>query len=288
MRVLVTGAAGQLGKAVVRELSGRHQVFPTTIDDLDICDHEAVVSAVRTTRPDAVVNCAAYTDVDGSEDHPVNALQVNAFAVRSLGIAARASGAVLVHYSSDFVFDGETSQPYIEEDPPNPRSTYACSKLLGEWLSRDAPRHYVLRVESLFGALDRDPSGRRTSVDRIIDTLALGEVARVFADRTVSPSYIADVAWATERILSSPVAPGLYHCVNSGSCTWPQLAEEIGRQMGITPRLESLRMAEARLKAERPRYCALSNGKLARAGLPMPSWQDSIARHLCARGLARG
>lgn len=288
MRILVTGAAGQLGRAVVAQLSTAHDLVPTTVDDLDISDNASVRAWIADVHPEAIVNCAAYTDVDASEDYPVAALAVNAFAVRLLAGAARDAGAILVHYSTDFVFDGAASQPYTEEDAPNPRSTYACSKLIGEWLARDAPRHYVLRVESLFGSIDADPLGRRTSVDRIIDTLARGEVARVFVDRTVSPSYTTDVAWATDRILSSPVPPGLYHCVNSGSCTWKQLADEIGRQMGLTPKLEAIRMSEARLKAERPIYCVLSNDKLERAGLAMPSWQDSIARHLRARGLARG
>jgi len=286
MRILVTGAAGQLGRAVVAQLSAAHDVVPTTIDDLDISDNASVRARVTDAHPEAIVNCAAYTDVDGSEDHPVEALAVNAFAVRLLAGAASDAGAILVHYSTDFVFDGTSDRPYTEADPPNPRSTYACSKLIGEWMAAASPRHYVLRVESLFGSVDPDPAGRRTSVDRIVDTIAGGGVARVFTDRTVSPSYTADVAWATGRLLSMAAPPGLYHCVNSGSCTWRGLAEEIGRQMAVTPLLEPIRMSQAPLKAERPLYCVLSNEKLAAAGIPMPSWQDSVARHLRARGLA--
>jgi dTDP-4-dehydrorhamnose reductase len=283
MKILITGAAGQLGAAMVRGLSGRHDVVPTTLDHLDVRDAAAVGAAMAAVRPDAIVNCSAYTDVDGAEDNPVEALAVNAFAVRVLGEAAARAGAVLVHYSTDFVFDGRADSPYEETDPPNPRSTYACSKLIGEWFAEEAPRHYVLRVESLFGGLPGAPGARRTSVDRIVDGILAGEEARVFVDRTVSPSYTVDVVQATTRLLEAALPFGLYHCVNSGCCTWYELAVEVGRQLRLQPRLLAIPVGEARLRAERPAYCALSNAKLASVGVPMPGWQDAIARYLIAR-----
>jgi dTDP-4-dehydrorhamnose reductase len=254
-----------------------------TRDSLDVRDHRAVESLVGRLRPDAVVNCAAYTAVDRAEDEPVEALNVNAFAVRVLASAAAAAGAAFVHYSTDFVFDGTASRPYTEGDEPNPRSTYACSKLVGEWFARDAPRHYVLRVESVFGTLPTGPGARRTSVDRIVDGILAGETVRVFTDRTVSPSYHRDVAGAARALSERRLPAGLYHCVNSGSCTWEELAREAGRQLGAPPRLEMLRMADAGLRAERPRYCALSNAKLTAAGVEMPAWQDALGRYLAAR-----
>lgn len=283
MKVLITGGAGQLGAAMVRQLSPRHTLLVTTIEDLDICDAAAVKGAVTRARPDAIVNCAAYTDVDAAEDEPVKALRVNAFAVRTLAAAAATVNAALVHFSTDFVFDGETDVPYSEADAPNPRSTYACSKLIGEWFAREAPRHYVLRVESLFGG-PADPGGtRRTSVDRIADAVLEGRQVRVFVDRTVSPSYTADVCRATEALLEQERPAGLYHCVNSGQCTWYDLAQEIGRQLGKTPDLLPVAVAAAGLRAQRPTFCALSNARLANAGIAMPSWQDAIARYLQIR-----
>jgi dTDP-4-dehydrorhamnose reductase len=232
-------------------------------------------------RPDVVVNCSAYTDVDRAEDEPVEALEVNAFAVRALAAEAEAVGAVFVHYSTDFVFDGAAGRPYTEADQPNPRSTYACSKLIGEWFAAEASRHYVLRVESVFGG---PPAGARpTSVDRIVDRLVDGEEVPVFSDRTVSPSYQRDVAAATRALVERGAPPGLYHCVNSGACTWEELAREAARLMGTSARLKPLRMADAGLRANRPRYCALSNAKLAAAGVPMPTWQDALARYLAER-----
>jgi dTDP-4-dehydrorhamnose reductase len=280
MRILVVGAAGHLGSAVARHLAVSADVTTTTRADLDVRDHRAVEAAVKRVRPDVVVNCTAYTDVDRAEDEPEEALEINAFAVKRLAAEARAAGAAFVHYSTDFVFDGAADRPYAEEDEPNPRSTYACSKLIGEWFARGAGRHYVLRVESVFGSSAPASSPRRTSVDRILDAILDGREARVFADRTVSPSYSADVARATQALLERGAPPGLYHCVNTGSCTWEELAREAARQLDVEPRLAPIRMADAGLRAQRPRYCALANAKLLGAGVAMPTWQDALARYL--------
>lgn len=283
MKLLVTGAAGQLGTAIIDELGRGHTVVACGRAELDIADREQVRCLAQGARPDVIINCAAYTNVDGSEDDPVSALGTNAFGVRYLAEAARRADARLVHYSTDFVFDGEASRPYVEEDPPNPRSAYAISKLLGEWFARDAPRHYVLRVESLFGG-----SAARSSIDRIISALEAGHRARVFVDRTVSPSYVRDVASATRTLIDRGADAGVYHCVNSGSTTWYELAKEVGRLLGVEPALDPVRVAQVTLRAARPKYCVLSNEKLARAGVAMPSWQDALSRYLekrKARGL---
>ena len=278
MRILVVGAAGRLGSAVVRRFAEWAEVTGTAREELDVCDRRAVLERVAGLRPAAIVNCTAYNDVDGAEDEPVEALNVNAFAVRNLAEAARSVDATLVHYSTDFVFDGASDRPYTEEDAPNPRSTYACSKLLGEWLATGAPRHYVLRVESLFGS-SAGPD-RPTSVDRIVEAILARREVRVFVDRTVSPSYDDDVVWATRVLLESRAASGLYHCVNSGSCTWEELALEVGRQLRVEPRLVPVRMADVAMRARRPLYCALANARLAAAGASMPTWENALARHL--------
>lgn len=279
MRIAVVGARGQLGGAIVHECAPHHETIGFTRTELDVTDDEAVLEAMRRVRPDAIVNAAAYTDVDASEEHPVDALNVNAFAVRALARAAQALATTLVHYSTDFVFDGRASSPYCEEDRPNPQGVYAASKLLGEWFAYDAPRAYVLRVESLFG---RAPGARpaRGSVAGIVSKLTAGEPAMVFEDRTVSPTYVIDGAHATRRLLESNAPGGLYHCVNSGHCTWLEFAREAARQLGVEPRLIARKMADVPLRAPRPQYCALSNDKLRSVGIEMPSWQEALARSL--------
>ena len=274
-RIVVTGAAGQLGTAIAADYAARATIVPVTRQVLDLADAPAIEAFITRERPDIVINCAAYNDVDGAEEHAADALRVNALAVRAMARAASGAGAVFVHYGTDFVFDGLADRPYTEEDEPAPQSVYASSKLLGEWFAADCPRHYVLRVESLFGGVRR-----RSSVDRIVEALRTGDPARVFVDRTVTPSYVRDVADATWRLLETGAPYGLYHCVNTGVTTWFALAAQIGRLLGVEPNLVPVNVAEVPMKARRPQYAALSNDKLRGAGVDMPTWQDGLRRHL--------
>ena len=281
MRIAVLGARGQLGAAVVEMCAARHDVIAFDRTALDLTDDAAVATTINRARPEVIINCSGYNAVDAAEDHPVDALQVNAFAVRSLARAARDVNATLVHYSSDFVFDGSASTPMTEDHAPNPRGVYATSKLLGEWLAADAPVSYVLRVESLFGAARG--SRAKGSVESILEGLQAGRVVRVFGDRTVSPTYVVDAARATLALLERQAAPGLYHCVNSGAGTWLDVASEAACVLGVQPRFDVVSLADVVLPAVRPQYCAMSNAKLAAIGIGMPSWQDALARHVTRR-----
>ena len=280
MRVLVTGAGGLLGAAVVREFTAAGaDVLPCDRARLDVTSEAAVADVLGASRPDVVINCAAYNDVDGAEDDPATALNVNAFAVRALAREAARGGATLVHYSSDFVFDGDASRPYVEDDPPNPASVYAASKLLGDWFALAAPGAYVLRVESLFGPPSHNGT-RRGSLGTIVDRIRAGEEVPVFTDRTVSPSYTPHIARVTRTLVERPVAPGLYHCVNSGHATWAEVAQQAAALLELPLRVRPLTLETVTLKARRPRYCALSNAKLGAAGCPLPSWQSALAEFL--------
>jgi dTDP-4-dehydrorhamnose reductase len=279
MKVLVAGAAGQLGEAMVVRLARDHEVIPFTRADVDLTNHAAVVDAVQRHRPGAIVNCASYNDVDGAEGNHRLAFAVNAFVPATLARAAEAVDAIFIHYSTDFVFSGTASVPYVESDPAEPQSVYAQSKLVGEWMAADWHRHFVVRVESLFGGTQE-----RSSIDRIIAALIKGVPAPVFSDRVASPSYIADVAGAAAHMLTGSAAFGLYHCVNSGHATWLELGQEIARRLDRPETLlEPLSVDDVKMRARRPRFAALSNRKLADAGYPMPSWQDAIRRHLSER-----
>ncbi len=274
--ILVIGAAGRLGAAIVEAFADR-PVVAHTRSSLDITDAAAVLRTVAAAAPEVVINCAAFNYVDAAEANPGEALGVNALAVRSLARAAESSGATFMHYGTDFVFDGDTAHPYAEDASPAPRSVYAASKLLGEWFALDAPRGYVLRVESLFGAA-RGWTGRPGTFDAIIGSLERGDLTRVFTDRVVSPSYVPDVARATRHLIDSGAPPGVYHCVNSGQATWYDVATECVRLLGIPARLEPITLETVRRPATRPRFCALSNAKLAAAGFLMPTWQDALRR----------
>jgi dTDP-4-dehydrorhamnose reductase len=284
VRVFLTGSTGQLGSAMLAELrTADYDLVAPRRADLDLGDGAAMRAALEDARPDAIVNCAAFTDVDGSEDDPVGAFDLNAMAVRALAAAAREIGATLVHFSTDFVFDGEKLTPYDETDPPRPQSAYAMSKLVGEWLAADAGSHYVLRVESLFGGPAVRASSRRSSLDRIIDAIEEGRDVHVFTDRTVSPTYAVDAASATRQLLERPPPSGLYHCVNSGWTTWFDLAAECQRLMGGRGRLVPVSMRDVTLRAKRPLRAALSNRKLIESGIAMPPWQDALTRAVAER-----
>lgn len=277
MVVAIVGAHGLLGAATVSEWrSAGHTVRALTRADVDVTNHRQVCDVIAATIPDVVINCTAYNQVDAAEDHPAAALAVNSWAVRSLAAAAAGAGAVLVHYSTDFVFDGHTDRPYVETDPTNPQSAYGASKLLGEWFAADAPRHYVLRVESLFGG-----AASRSSVDRMLDQMRAGRRVTAFADRTVSPSHVEDVARATRALVERAAPLGLYHCVNSGVTTWLELAEHLRVWAGLpNAEVTGVPAGSVSLAARRPQYAALSNAKLTAAGVAMPTWQDALRRHV--------
>jgi dTDP-4-dehydrorhamnose reductase len=238
--------------------------------------HQDVREAIGELAPEAIVNCASFNQVDAAEDDQVTPLDVNGMVVGTLARSAAALDAVLIHYSTDFVFAGTSATPYIETDTPEPRSVYAQSKLIGEWLAADAPKHYVLRVESLFGG-----PHRRSSIDRIVDLVRAGQPAPVFADRVVSPSFVPDVAEASAFILRTAPKAGLYHCVNSGHATWFEVGQEIVKRLGASEAsLKPISVNDVKLKASRPQFAALSNAKLAMAGHKMPTWQDAIGRYV--------
>ena len=282
MKVLVTGAAGHLGAAIVQEFEkNTHDVVGLARRDLDITHADAVRTVIAREAPDVIVNCAAYNNVDAAEDDPVRAFEMNAFGVLTLARQASERGAAFVHYGSDFVFDGHADRPYTEEDRPNPASAYGLSKLLGERLAAEPRRWFVLRVESIFGGPTAGRGARLGSGNTLIAAIEAGNEVPVFTDRVVSPSYAGDIAMATRRLVESDAEPGLYHCVN-GECRWDEFAREAARLLGRDARLRPITLDTVRLRAARPRYSVLSTAKLARAGIVMPPWQDALRRYVTA------
>jgi dTDP-4-dehydrorhamnose reductase len=279
MKIAVLGAAGQLGAAMRAAAAERHDAIGLTRRDVDVTDAAALTQILTKAAPECIINCSAFAQVDEAEDAPLAALAVNAIAVRSLARISASLNATLVHYSTDFVFDGLTPGLHTEELAPNPSGVYASSKLLGEWFAADAPKRYVLRVESLFGG-----AAPKSSVDTLLDGILAGRTVTAFSDRSVSPSYVVDVAGATLAMVERQIPYGLYHCVNSGSTTWDQLTHELAR-LAHRPDapIATARMADLKMRVRRPLHAALSNDKLRAAGIPMPSWQDALARHVAQR-----
>jgi len=276
MRIVVLGAGGQLGQVIADRASARgHSVVAWTRAEADITKPVALAGLISLARPEVIFNCAAFSRVDEAEDDACGAFAVNALALRDLARLARLLNFVLVHYSTDFVFDGRDVAP-SESHATNPRGVYATSKLVGEWFAAESPAHYILRVESLFGG-----PGGKGSVDTLLDGLLAGCEVRAFADRTVSPSFVGDVADASLTLVERRAPFGLYHCVNSGQTTWVDLARLMARLVG---RAESLvvpvNMAGLTMRVPRPLNAALSNAKLLGAGISMPGWRDAIEEYV--------
>lgn len=228
MRIAVTGACGRLGGVVCdKVVSAGHDLIAFGRAELDITRVEQVTGVVHDLRPDVVINCAGYNAVDAAERDRAAAFAANARGPELLAMAADAAGAVFVHFSSDFVFDGEATRAYSETDPANPLSVYGASKLTGEVAATRAPRHYVLRITSLFGGVAIH--GHRATVDYIADSLSSGVSVRAAVDRTVTPSYVPDVATTVVAMINGDVPYGTYHCVNGPSTTWYELAVEVAR-----------------------------------------------------------
>lgn len=284
-RILITGAGAQLGGALVTRLTGQAALTALTRPELDITSPTAVAAAVAAARPAVVINCASFNDVDGAERQAVAALEINGLGVGHLADACAAAGARLVHFSTDFVFDPVDDPGMLDETSPvAPRSVYALSKLLGELLARRAPRHYVFRVASLFGGVRA-----KSSLDRIADAILAGSPVRAFANRTVTPSYVPDLADAVAAALARDIPDGLYHCVNTGKSTWIEVARRLAAELGRDPdaTVAPGTFDPAAFPARRPTYAALSNAALAGVGVTLPTWQDAIARYAAAR-LAAG
>jgi dTDP-4-dehydrorhamnose reductase len=282
-RVVVVGAAGRLGGRLCRDLesAGRDVVALSRVD-LDVTDAAAVARVIGGCEPHGVINCSAYNAVDAAETAAADAFAVNALAPGVLARAAAASGALFVHYGTDFVFDGYSRKPYVESDPANPLSAYGSSKLAGEVeVRRSIGRHYILRVASLFGGTGvRD---HRPTIDAIADLCASGKTVRALVDRTVSPSHVSDVSRATCELLDGAAEYGTYHIVSSGDPTWYDLACHVAASLGVSTRIEPLTSAELKTVARRPQYCALSNAKLRAAGVTMPDWRSAVSDHLRSR-----
>lgn len=274
MRILILGAGGQLGSELCGVLED-HEVIPAQRGDIDITRLDQLLKVAMRLRPDVIINAAAYTDVDGCESDREGAFLVNAAGARNAAVAARRTGAALVHISTDYVFDGTKGGPYVEHDAPNPLSVYGMSKLLGErMVAEQNPSSFILRVAWLY-------SPRRRNFVRTMLSLARErDEVRVVNDQLGTPTYAGDVARQIKLLIETECY-GLYHCTSQGSCTWYDFAREIFRLAGLDVRVVPVSSSEFPRPARRPASSVLDNFMLRIQGLDiMPSWDDSLRAHI--------
>lgn len=278
MRVLLLGARGMLGSKVEAVRPAGVELIPLDREDLDLTDREAVESRLGETRPSLVLHCAAYTDVDGAESAEGSELayRVNGIGARHVAICCEEVGAHLLHLSTDYVFDGEGPEPYAELAPPNPRSVYGKSKLLGEWHIQQVCRRFaIVRTAWLFG-----PGGHNFII-AILNRARRGESLSVVTDQIGTPTYSRHLAPALRQLAEGQHA-GIFHATGGGRCSWFDLAEKVLELAGLrhVP-LEVTSTAALGRPAPRPAFSALASYHLQAVGVgPLPAWEEGVAAYL--------
>lgn len=276
---LVTGASGQLGTHLLELLDGS-DVVAVTRRELDITDADAVDACIRDTRPDVVVNAAAYTAVDAAEEAKAEAFAGNETGPRLLAESLARHGGRLVHVSTDYVFAGDASQPYEPHDPTGPRTVYGRSKLAGERAVRAAlPDSHVVRTAWVYGG----PSAN--FVDTMIKLEQSRDTVDVVDDQIGSPTWVRDLAAALIALGSADVPGGVLHYVNAGQASWFDLAREVFRLAGADPqRVHPVSSAQFQRPAPRPAWSVLSTTSWTNQDLPAPrTWQAALTDAMAAR-----
>jgi len=279
MRVLITGAGGMLGQAVTREFQAhRHTVTALNHGGLDITDRQAVRRTLAPHAPEVIINCAAYTRVDQAEVEYDAAVKVNALGVRNLALACKETGTVLVHLSTDYVFDGVQKEPWGIYATRNPLNAYGRSKYLGErFLETIAPRYYLVRTSWLFGP------GGSNFVETMLKLARERDTLNVVDDQWGCPTYTADLARALVDLLASDCY-GVYHITNQGATTWCRFAREILATVGCSNDIKPVTTAEFPRPARRPAYSVLDPFPLKETtSYLLPPWPDALKRYLAGR-----
>lgn len=275
-RVMITGANGQLGRAVNLQYadSGEHELINTDVGELDITNIDKVMTFVREVKPYAIINCAAYTAVDACEKEEDLAFRINAIGPRNLSIAATETGAKMMHVSTDYVFDGNGTRPYRETDPTGPQGAYGRTKLAGEDFVREfSDRHFIVRTAWLYG----DGKNFVKTMLRLSET---NDKVRVVMDQVGSPTSADELAKAIAYLLPTENY-GLFHGTCEGDCSWAQFTEEIFRLAGKNTIVEAITSEEYAAAARRPAYSILENYMLKMTtDFMFADWHDAIAAYI--------
>lgn len=283
--ILITGSRGQLGCELMKTLSRRGPVLGATRIDLDITDGAAVLAYLKLVKPSVVIHCAAWTDVDACEREADRAMLVNADGCRNVANACQSIGAAMVYFSTDYVFDGNKTVPYVEDDPPNPLSVYGKSKLAGEEAVRNlTDRHVIIRISWVYGAHGTNFIKTMLGLGRKqLEAVKAGlryDPLRVVDDQIGCPTWAVDIAAQTEMLISRQVT-GTFHVAAEGAVTWYGLARELFSSLGMNVELRPCTTEELARPAPRPRYSVMENRRLIDAGCNiMPAYDESLRKFL--------
>lgn len=282
MRIAVLGGNGQLGEDVAAAFREEgDQVTPLTHQDVEIASKESVLQCLENLHPEIVINTAAFHHVEKCEADPAQAFAANAVGARNVAQATRLLGAVLLHISTDYVFDGLKNSPYTEQDFPMPLNVYGNSKLAGEYFVRtDNPRHFVVRVSGIYGSHPCRAKGNLNFVETMLKLSRERDELRVVNDEFVTPTPTAEVARQLV-VLSRTTDYGLYHATSEGGCSWYEFAKAIFELSGVKVRLEPARPGEFPAKVARPKYSVLENAALKRSSRNVfKHWKKGLEQYL--------
>ena len=275
-KIIITGCNGQLGRAINQEYEGstEFRMVNTDVDELDITNIDSVMEFVRDVNPYAIINCAAHTNVDACEEQWDSAYRINAIGPRNLAIAARETGAKIVHVSTDYVFSGDGSHPYVEFDATSPKSAYGTTKLAGEQFVKEfADNYFIIRTAWLYG----DGKNFAKTMLRLAET---NEKVRVVGDQFGTPTSARELARAIKHLVPTENY-GLFHGTCEGSCSWAEFAAEIFKMAGLDTEVEAITSAEYSAKANRPAYSVLDNYMLRlTSDYRFADWQDALAEYM--------
>ena len=285
---MVIGATGQLGSDLVRTFDQPGELVALSTRDVDILDSARTRSMLETLRPTCVINTAAYNLVDRAEDDGRSAFALNAVAVGTLAAVCQAAGARLVHFSTDYVFDGAKRTPYLETDSPQPVSVYGESKLAGERLALErCERSVIFRVCGLFGLAGSLGKGKGNFVETMLRLAREGRPLRVVSDQVLCPSYTLDLARKVWKVLPK-VAHPVYHLTNAGQVSWYEFARRALELVGVTADLTPVTAAEYGARARRPAYSVLAHAHLAALGEDdLRPWDAALPAYVAERSSSR-
>jgi len=282
MKILVIGAYGQLGSDIVKVLSSE-KVIPLTHKDIEIADELSVKNAITSYNPDIVINTAAYHNVKECEKNDIKSFEVNALGAKNLAIACKKKNIILVHISTDYVFDGKKRKPYIESDSPCPLNVYGISKLAGEYYIRYIwPKHFIIRTSGLYGLAKCRAKGGNF-IDLMLKLAKEKDEIQVVDDEILTPTYTLDLAQKIKEIIKIKYF-GLYHITNNGFCSWYEFARKIFEFSGLKVNLKRTTVKEFGGEVKRPRYSVLRNYALEKLGMDdMRNWEEALKDFLSVR-----
>lgn len=279
MRILVTGAKGQLGYDVIKELRARGiEHVGVDVEDFDITDEKATTKFIKNYYPDTVIHCAGYTLVDSAEDNKETCMNVNYGGTKNIVLSCKEINSKLIYITTDYIFDGEKTLPYEVNDTANPLNVYGLSKFLGERLiQEEISNFFIVRVSWMFG------HSKKNFVEAIIRLGKENDKVNVIDDQIGSPTYTCDVADLLIR-LAETEKYGVYHATNEGFCSWAEFANEIMKRAGLKCKINPVHSDKYGSKAKRPKNSRLSKQSLLVNGfMLLPSWENALCRYINSR-----